>query len=458
VTLTWTPVSGASYYAVYQSTDSTWSDYIILTSSATSTTYTVSSTYTLTAGTTYYYKVGAKKQYSSDPVGELSESVAVYTGVSGITSITANALSESSIKITWNTVANASKYRVYRGTNSSSTSMEPVAYIDAPAIEYTDNSLAASTSYYYRIAVIRSGDSESLQSYNYAYATTRSAPTVTGIYASTLSESSIKVTWDAFTGASKYRVYRARNTSSSASMEPVAYVDTPATEYTDTSLAASTTYYYRIAVIYSDSREGPLSSDYSYATTRSAPTVTGISASALSGTSIKVTWNALTVASKYRVYRGLNTSSSTDMEPVAYIDAPATEYSDTSLLSGSRYYYRIAVIYSDNSEGPKSSDYDYAIPTTLPDNLTATANGRIITLEWDAVEGASTYYIYGALTQAGPYAFVDSFNASQGTVYNVTTLTQWSGVPLSGSTTYYFKVATINNGPMSNPANATTGP
>ena len=41
VTLTWTPVSGALYYAVYQSTDSTWSDYVVLTTSESSTEFFV---------------------------------------------------------------------------------------------------------------------------------------------------------------------------------------------------------------------------------------------------------------------------------------------------------------------------------------------------------------------------------------------------------------------------------
>jgi cellulose 1,4-beta-cellobiosidase len=158
VTLTWTPVSGASYYAVYQSTDSTWSDYVILTNSTTSTTYTVpaySSDLRLTAGTTYYYKVGAKKQYSNDPVGKLSAPVSVYIGLSGTTGISASALSESSIKVTWDAFTGASKYRIYRALNSSSAG-EAVATINAPTTEYTDTSLSPSTAYYYRIAVIDS--------------------------------------------------------------------------------------------------------------------------------------------------------------------------------------------------------------------------------------------------------------------------------------------------------------
>jgi fibronectin type 3 domain-containing protein len=458
VILTWMPVSGAAYYEVYQSTDSNWATYVSLTSSTSSTTYKYppySFDAPLKSDTTYYYRVGARKGYGT-PVGKLSEAVEVHTGLSGITGVSANALSESSIKVTWNALAGASKYRVYRGPTYSATNMMPVAYIDAPAAEYTDTELTPGTYYYYRIAAIDSSGRKGPISSNYDSATTQAAPTVTGISASALSDSSIKVTWNAFTGASKYRVYRGTS-SVSANMEPLAYIDAPATEYTDTGLTPNTYYYYRIAVIDSENNEGLLSNSYNSAATQAVPTVTGIYASALSGSSIKVTWDAFTGASKYRVYRGTSYASA-NMEPVAYIDAPTTEYTDTALTPGATYYYRIAVIDSENSEGRLSSDYDYASLLPAPANLTAAVHGRVITLEWEPVAGASTYYIYGAFAETGPYAFVDSFGASLGVVYNVTTLTQGSGVRLSGNTVYYFKVAAGNGGLMSAPASATTGP
>jgi len=363
VTLTWTPVPSATYYTIYQTTDSTWTDYVIIENNLATTTRTYpyyTSDPQLLKNTTYYYKVGAKKPSTNSPVGKLA-SVSVYTGFSGITGISAVSLSSSSIKVTWNAKEDASKYRIYRGINSSSTSMEPIAYVDAPATEYIDTSLNPSTYYYYRIAIIDSEEHEGQLSGNYVSASTQSAPTVASISTSVLSESSIKVTWSVFTGASKYRVYR--------------------------------------------------------------------------GTS----------------------SSSTEMEAVAYVDAPATEYTDTSLSPSTTYYYRISVIDSNNNEGAKSGTYSNATPLAAPKNLTATVNGRIITLKWDAVMGASTYYIYIAFSETGPYAPIGSLSASYGTAYHVSSATINSSVPLSASTTYYFKVSSIMGGQMSSPVNATTG-
>jgi len=467
VTLTWNPVSGASSYAVYQSTDSTWSKYIILTSSTSASTYTTpnySSDTPLRTNTIYYYKVGAK-QYANDSVGKLSESVSVYTGLSGVTSISASALSSSSIKVTWSAVDGASKYRVYRGTSYSSTSMAPVAYIDAPTTEYTDTSLNPSTIYYYRIAAIDSENFEGAISSNYTSATTQATtlPAPTNLRAVAVAISSgtaITLTWTPVSGASYYAVYQ--STDSTWSDYIITTSSVTSTTYTTSSLQNNTTYYYKVGAekTYASNPDGELSESVSVYTGLSG--VTSISASALSSSSIKVTWNTLIGASKYRVYRGRN---STNMEPVAY--AAVAEYTDTSLLPSSSYYYKITCINSEDIEGTKSIQYGSATthaaqssPTPLPapTNLTATVHERVITLSWDPVPGANTYLIYGAFSENGTYVLIQSINANYGSAYNVSSLSYYGfGPGLTASTVYFFKVSTAN-GHMSAPVSATTGP
>jgi len=214
VNLSWTPVTGASYYVIYRSTDSTWSDYNIVSTTVTATVYSYpyySSDLPLKTNTTYYYRVGAKGVYANDPVGKLSETVEVYIGLSGVISISAAALSDSAIKVTWAAVEGASKYRVYRGRNS--TNMEPVAY--AAVAEYTDTSLLPSSTYYYRITPINSEDIEGAQSIQYGSATTHAAqssptplPAPTNLTA-TVHERFITLSWDPVPGANTYLIYGA---------------------------------------------------------------------------------------------------------------------------------------------------------------------------------------------------------------------------------------------------------
>lgn len=271
----------------------------------------------------------------------------------------------------------------------------------------------------------------------------------------------VALTWTPVSGASYYEIYR--TTDKTWSDYLLLYQDIKVTDVTESyKLISGETYYYKVGAKkhYINDPVGILSEAVGIKVFTLLSGITGIAANALSDSSIKVTWNVLDGASKYRIYRGRRTNNPGDMKPAAYVNAPATEYTDTSLMPDTYYYYRIAAIDSEDREGPLSSDYDYAITkvpiTPPPDNLTAAAHGRVITLKWDAVEDANYYYIFGAFAEDGPYVLIYSLSASYGTTaYNVSALTPGSGVGLSASTTYYFKVST--GGDMSAPVSATTG-
>jgi len=453
--VTWNAVAGASRYRVYRAASSSAvgdaADYV-------DTPLTQFTDTGLMPSTTYYYRIAIIDGDSNE--GPRSSNYDYATTQSGptISGLSAAALSESSIKVTWNAIAGATRYRVYRATSSTSAAGVAAGYADVPLTEFTDTGLMSSTAYYYRIAIIDADDIEGPQSTNYGYTTTQSGPTINGFNAAALSESSIKVTWNAIAGAARYRVYRTTGSSYSGGGSPVGYIDAPSTEFTDTGLAPSTTYYYRIAIISGNGDEGPQSNNYDYATTQSGPTISGLSVTALSESSIRVIWNAVAGATRYRVYRATSSTSAAGVA-VGYADVPSTEFTDTGLAPGTTYYYRIAIINGNGDEGPQSNNYDNATtPAGPPNNLTATVNGRVITLEWDPVERASTYYVYGAFAASGPYAVIDSVSASYGTSYHVTSITQYGGVPLSGNTTYYFKVSSGTAGTQSASVSATTGP
>jgi len=273
---------------------------------------------------------------------------------------------------------------------------------------------------------------------------------------------SITLTWTPVSGFGQYAVFRTTNSAWTNYVRINTISST--TIYIDNSndLQINTTYYYKVAVVNRGAIGEPVGklSKSAEATFSSAPpgNITGISISALSSSSIKISWTALSKAEKYRIYRTTGSSNSI-YETIAYVDAPSIEYTDTSLAARTTYYYRISAIDNNENEGTQSSWYSVTTMsiTTPPENLSAAANGRVITLEWDAVEGASYYYIYLAFAEAGPYALINNFSTSLGTVYNVTTVTANTGVPLSASTTYFFKVSTSPDGEKSDFVSATTG-
>jgi len=270
-------------------------------------------------------------------------------------------------------------------------------------------------------------------------------------YAATL------LTWNAVPDTEYYAVFRSTD---STWKEYIILSGATATTIFRDNTVKNGTYFYKIGARkhYSNDPIGKLSDSVSV-TIIPQIQVNFVQTTVLSESSIKVFWNTVTGASKYRIYRGEFYNNSEIMEPVDYVDAPAIEFVDKSLEPKTTYYYRVAVIDANGVENKISSDYSgsttQAAPAPAPVNLKASVHGRVITLEWDAVVGVSgSYYIYSAFSETGYYVPIGSINV---TAYNVSTITPNSGIPLNANTTYYFKVSIGGNGHLSTAVSATTG-
>lgn len=267
----------------------------------------------------------------------------------------------------------------------------------------------------------------------------------------------VLLTWTPVPNCTYYVVYR--STESTFKDCLILTGGTLATFYNDSyNIKTNTTFYYKVGAKkkYGNDPVGALSDSISITVNNTPEVVTSIQSTALSQTTIKVTFSTVKNASKYRMWRG-DSSIKENMEPIGYVNAPATEYIDSELTAKTQYFFRVSVIDNDGNEGALSaytSCTTQAAPSPAPNNLRATVIGRVISVSWDPVEQASTYYIYVSLLQETGYATVGS--TSSMTSFNVSTITPNSGVPLAANTTYFIKVA-ASNGQISAPVSATTG-
>ena len=98
--------------------------------------------------------------------------------------------------------------------------------------------------------------------------------------------------------------------------------------------------------------------------------------------------------------------------------------------------------------------YPNYTPPAAPKGLTATVNGRIITLSWEAAEDVYSYRIYGSFALAGPFAVI---GRTEGTAFHVGSMIENGTIPLEPNTEYYFKVGTYDS-ELSEAVSATTAP
>ena len=231
--LRWNAVANASQYEVYRAT--TKSGTYTLLGTTTATNYTDNKA---GSGYTYYYKVkalaanGAESDYSAVVAGichcAKPTVKATYMGASG------------KPYLRWNTVANASQYKVYRSTSKNGTY---TLLGTTTATHYTDNKAGSGYTYYYKVRAISKVKStaNSVFSVPVAGICHCAKPTVK----ITTSAGKPKLTWNAVAGASKYYIYR--STEANGTFEYL--YSTKNLFYTNKSAVAGTTYYYKVKAV-----------------------------------------------------------------------------------------------------------------------------------------------------------------------------------------------------------------
>jgi len=330
------------------------------------------------------------------------------------------------LSLTWVAVDGATSYNIYRRTEEATWPTAPLATVTGTL--YNDRGLMNGTRYYYAVAAVNESGRGALSNETYGMPTARSVPAPVNV-AVFPGYTQITVTWDAMPGVTSYYV----TLSNSPGGSYVTGGPTQSPSFTQPGLTNDTTYYFRVQALGS-SGWSAFSAETSATPAVSwplAPTNLGI----IPGNAqISITWQDVTGATSYHVYRRAE-GSSWPAEPVGTVTG--TLFNDTGLANGSRYYYAVAAVKGGNS-GAWSNE-TYGTPTadavSAPVNVAATPANYQATVTWSPLTGATSYYVTVATSAGGPAI---TGNSTTESLYVVTGLT--NGQP------YYFRVQAIGSG------------
>ena len=115
-----------------------------------------------------------------------------------------NVASSGKIKVSWNTVKNASSYKVYRATSKSGTYK---LMKTTTGTSFTNTSAVAGKTYYYYVVAVAKNGTTSAKSTIKSRTCDLERPKLT--MDNVASSGKIRVTWNVVEGAVKYEVYRA---------------------------------------------------------------------------------------------------------------------------------------------------------------------------------------------------------------------------------------------------------
>lgn len=244
-----------------------------------------------------------------------------------------NVASTGKVKLTWNEISGAAKYRVYRSLslNGTYTLMKTTT-----STSYVNTSATAGTKYYYKVRAITAGGTAGLYCDPIAVVCDCERPVIA--VSNDAKTGKIIISWNTVSGASSYQVYRADYKESAYKL--IRTVKT--TSYTDTSATADRKYYYKVVAV---SKNSEATSAYSTYKARTcdlpAPVVTGSLSQSGKPT---LAWGEVRGAESYKVYRATSKNGTYKLMKTV---KDKTTYTNTNFSAGTTYYYKVKAVSSN---------------------------------------------------------------------------------------------------------------
>lgn len=220
--------------------------------------------------TTYTYRVRAYNAVGDSGNSNEASATTPDTLPAAPSSLTATPTSSSTVNLAWSdNSGNEAGFKVERKTGAGGTYSQ-IASLAAGVTGYSDSGLSGSTLYYYRVRAHNTAGDSAYS--NVASATTSSAVPAppSSLAATTVSTTQINLSWsDNSTNETGFKVERK---TGSGSYSEITTVGAGVTTYSNTSLASSTNYYYRVRAT-NAAGDSTYSNEASATTANAAPSV-----------------------------------------------------------------------------------------------------------------------------------------------------------------------------------------
>ena len=310
IKLTWKTTTKAPAYKLFVKKNGSWAGFAnVKATNANTMSYTYTNvsqktayTFTIRAITTngrkwlsYYSPTGWTKTYSKPVSTQLATPQPKLSNV------------EDGVKISWDAVKGAEKYRVFYRSANGWTKMT-----DLTSTEYIDTHVNSGVSYTYTVRCIsadgKTYTSDFLRNQSITYIATPQ-PKATNV------KNGVKLSWTAIKGAEKYRVlYRTEYEK-----EWMTIANTTNTEFVDTTIKSGTSKAYTVRCITSDGKSYTSGLQSTYRVTYVAPPQLTLANEA---NGIRITWKSVPGAPRYRLYvksNGSNWKTITDTTGTSYL-------------------------------------------------------------------------------------------------------------------------------------------
>lgn len=337
-----------------------------------------------------------------------------------------------SVKLSWNEVASAQGYQIYRAEGTGSYKRIK-SISNAGTLSYTDTAVTPGKQYRYKVrAYMKLSSGNKYSSYSNVKDIDFTVPATSFSTFKITNYRTISLSWKK-KSVDGYKIYRKTGTGKYSCIQTIKNNTT--VSFKDTSVKPANTYTYRIRGYVTVNGKNYYSS---YTAVKKAELKMAKpqlkTAKVSGGTKIKVTWKRDSKADGYYIYRA--TSKNGTYKRVKTITKNKTvSWSDTNISTGKTYYYKIRS-YVKATTGTKSSGYSavVSVKTALskPTVTSLTASGGKVKLKWKKDNNATGYKIYRASSKNGKYKAVKTISKNS--------TVAWTDKSVKTGKNYYYKV------------------
>ena len=269
--------------------------------------------------------------------------------------VTASSTGYDSIRISWNKVTGASRYRVFCSENEADLGKgDPIATVSAATFEH--KGLITDKNYYYAVQAYDEKLSGDLSSS--VKAAPKLSTTVSKLALTKRTYDQVLVSWTKVAGADGYYIYRTTNQKNWPQKASVTDKSGSSVSYTDGSRATGTLVYYRVQA-YRNMDGGKVSVGPSSLPKSIRPYLktTKLKSAKAKKKTVTLKWNKVAGASGYYIYRAAKKNKS--YKKIAVVKGGGkVSYKNNKLKKG-KYFYKVRPYRTVNGKAVFASYSNY---------------------------------------------------------------------------------------------------
>lgn len=426
INLSWNKVEGAAQYEITRRESGADSYKKIATVKNGETSYLDSG---IKTQKTYYYRVrargGEKNGYSSYS-GTYHGWAVKRTKIVSVSSQTS-----TSLRIRWDKVDKAYAYRIQRSTSKKGKYTTVATVKSGNTTSYIDKKLKTGRTYYYRVEVFNRTHGKNGVS---GYCSPVSGSTIQGtsiVYVRSRGSGNMELRWKIDPKAYAYKIKR--STSEKGKYETVAEVKGAKTyKYIDKGVSKGKKYYYAVETVIRKKNVRNYSGNSKAVVAINIAKVPVQSVCAEEG-GIKLTWKKVSGVNSYQIVRSQEEKGT--YEEIVKLNNQTTSYTDTTVKTGQKYYYKIRGIKNGKyvGYGSYSNPLEKLAIAAPADLKAAPIQPNQMKLSWKKVNGATGYEILRSVEPDSGYTTIATVSGGRTVTYLDQTV-----LP---ETVYYYKAA-----------------